>query len=32
MGALELDDSLAEGECRYLSDSELQLIENGGLL
>lgn len=32
MGALELDDSLAEGECRYLSDSELQLIENGRLL
>lgn len=31
MGALELDDSLAEGECRYLSDSELQLIENGRL-
>lgn len=32
MGALELDDSLAEGECRYISDSELQLIKNDKLL
>lgn len=32
MGSLVLDDSLAEGECRYLTESELQLIENGRLL
>lgn len=28
MGGLELDDSLNEGECRYLSSAELEIIEN----
>lgn len=29
MGALELDPTLKEGECRLISDYELKLIENG---
>ena len=32
MGALNLDDSLGEGECRYITPNELYLIENGKLL
>ncbi len=32
MGALTLDDSLGEGECRYITQNELYLIENGKLL
>lgn len=32
MGALPLDESLKEGECRYITQSELDLIEKGKLL
>lgn len=32
MGNLELDESLGEGACRYLSKKELSLIENSRLL